>query len=91
MTLQQLIELIQEQAPEVGEKQALVFLNQAQQEFARKTEILRKKKSFTSQEDTRNYPLPDDVIKVRKIYANGNEISPLHGYPEYEDTSEGTM
>lgn len=91
MKVQQLIELIQEQVPDIGEKYALTLLNQAQQEFAEKTGILRKRQSFTTDANVRNYTLPGDVIRIRRVLVDNNTIGKLMGYPVKEDTTEGTM
>lgn len=91
MIIQQLVELIQKHAPDLGETEALILLNQAQIEFIERTNYLRSTKSFTTTANVRNYTLPTDVKEITDVYINNHEIKQLMGYPKTEDDSSGSM
>tara|TARA_R100001510_G_C7644084_1_gene201554 strand:- start:50 stop:322 length:273 start_codon:yes stop_codon:yes gene_type:complete len=85
MTQKQLIEIVQIHHPEMSETQIRLYLNQALDEFCRKTEILKTQSTITSTANKRYYDLDSfgkKFIKIERVEFDKNEISQLSGRPD---------
>lgn len=87
MTQKQIIEQIRQHHPQVTDVQIRGWINQAMDEFCRKTKIYTSAITFStnSSGDTRWYGLPDDVIEIKKVDFDGYEIPRLVNPPEKRD------
>lgn len=85
MTQKQMIELVQQHHPNVGETQIRLWLNQALREFCRKTGILKTGYQFTTTLNERWYGLPAYVVSVSDVDYDGYEIPKLVGKPIKRD------
>lgn len=85
MTQRQMIEMVQQHHPDVSETQIRIWLNQAMQEFCRKTRILRgTDNSIVTVANKRWYTLPSDILEVILVNYDGFRINKLIGVPEEE-------
>jgi len=85
MTQAQMIEIIQQHHPEMGEAQIRLYLNQALDVFCRKTEILQTQCVTTSVLNKRYYDidaLGKKFIKIERVEFDKTEISQLSGRPD---------
>ena len=90
MTQAQMIEIIQQHHPEMGEAQIRLYLNQALDIFCRKTEILQTQSTLTSVANTRYYDIDSlgkKFIKVDRVEFDKTEISQLSGRPDKYNNS----
>jgi len=90
MTQAQMIEIIQQHHPEMGEAQIRLYLNQALDTFCRKTEILQTQSTLTSSANTRYYDIDSlgkKFIKVDRVEFDKTEISQLSGRPDKYNNS----
>ena len=85
MTQTQIIELVQQHHPEMGETQIRLYLNRALDEFCRKTRILEFVFQFTTTEDQRYYTIDGSVLEIKSVDYDGKTISRLSGRPEIRD------
>jgi len=86
ITQRQMIEMVQQHHPDVSETQIRIWLNQAMQEFCRKTRILRgTDTSVTTVADKRWYTLPTDILEVLSVDYDGFRINRLIGTPNERD------
>ena len=85
MTQQEMIEMVQQHHPEIGETEIRIWLNQAQKEFCRKTKILKSAYQFTTVANQRWYGLSDEIIEVDSVDFDGYTISRLIGKPNLRD------
>ena len=85
MTQNQLIELVKKQFPLVSTTEIRVHLNNALDEFCRKTRILTTTKTLTTSADQRYYSLDSDVAEVLSVDFDGYDIPRLTGRPEKRD------
>ena len=85
MTQQEMIEMVQQHHPEVGETQIRIWLNQAQKEFCRKTKINKTAYQFTTTANQRLYGLPTNIIEVNSVDFDGYDIPRLVGRPIKRD------
>tara|TARA_R100000808_G_C2128495_1_gene138207 strand:+ start:933 stop:1196 length:264 start_codon:yes stop_codon:yes gene_type:complete len=87
MTQNQLIELIQKQHPEASKAEIRIHLNDALDEFCRKTGILTTAFQFTTTADQRYYDLDTKIAEVTSVDFDGYDIPRLTGRPEKRDLS----
>ena len=80
MTAKIMIELIQMHHPHIGEKEALLLLNQAKDDFCEDTEIVKTQNTFTTTANTLLYDVGlaagANVLKILNVWVgdSGNEI-----------------
>jgi hypothetical protein len=98
MTLNEIIELVKQHHPHMGETEIRLLANRASDDFCARTEIL--KDSFTlgadvDPDDTtankRYYTLPSEVLIIREVYLNNVRIPRLIGKPIIDDTTTEEM
>ena len=85
MTQAQLIEIVQQHHPEMGETQIRLYLNQALDQFCRKTEVLKSQCETTSVTNQRYYDIDSlgrKFIRIDRVEFDGNEIAQLSGRPD---------
>ena len=85
MTQNQLIDLVRKQFPNTPVAEIRVHLNDAIDEFCRKTRILTGRDSFTTTTDLRYYALNEFVSEVLSVDFDGYDIPILTGRPEKRD------
>ena len=86
MTQTELIEIVQQHHPLLGETQIRIFLNKALDEFCRKTRILKTLYTFSTVADKRYYNLDSSIVEVTRVDYDNYEIPRLVGQPEKIDT-----
>ena len=86
MTQTELIEIVQQHHPQLGETQIRIFLNKALDEFCRKTRILKTLYTFSTVADKRYYNLDSNIVEVTRVDYNNYEIPRLVGQPDKIDT-----
>ena len=85
MTQNQLIDLVRKQFPNTPVAEIRVHLNDALDEFCRRTRILTGTDSFTTVADQRYYGLDEFVSEVLSVDFDGYDIPRLTGRPEKRD------
>ena len=102
MTTKEMIELVQQHHPHMGETEIIKLLNRAKNDFCAKTEIVKKKYTSVSgayaddssgetatTADRRYYTLSKFILKIRDVWLNDVRISRMIGKPIIDDdTSE---
>ena len=90
MKLQQMIEQVRKHHPELSNRDIIVKLNQASDEFCARTLILDEATQFNTVIDQRYYGLKDSILEIKSVDlrdADGNtkSIKRLIGRPLYRD------
>ena len=85
MTQKQMLELVRQHHPDVGETQIRIWLNNASREFCRKTKILKTAYTFTTSLDERWYGLPPYIIDIIDVDFDGFGIPRFIGKPSKRD------
>ena len=85
MTQKQLIELIQQHHPVMGETEIRLALNRAQDDFCYKTELIKDTYTQDSVAGQRYYTLDGKILKVLSVQVNDVEIPRLIGRPIIDD------
>lgn len=90
MTAREMIELIQQHHPHIGEKEAIKILNRAKDDFCAKTEIVKDSYTSTTVANQRYYSLDNKVLKILSIWLNDILIPMLVGKPIIDDDESET-
>ena len=89
MTLKEMIEIVQQHHPTMGETEIVRQLNRAKDDFCAKTEILKDSYTTSTVANQRYYSLDKKILKVQSVWLNDVEIPMLVGKPIIDDdTSE---
>ena len=90
MTIRQMIELIQQHHPHMGETEIIKSINRTKDDFCAKTEIVKDTYTSATVANQRYYTLDSKIIKIRDIWLNDVKIPMLLSKPPIDDdTSEG--
>ena len=92
MTLLEMIELIKQHHPHMGDTEIRLALNRASDDFCMKTELIKESWAITSDNslsviDKRYYQLPSDVLRVTEVYFNNVRLPRMIGKPIIDDNS----
>ena len=85
MTQNQLIDLIKKQMPAATNAEVRIHLNDALDEFCRRSRVLTTAFQFTTVADQRYYDLDANVSEVTSVDFDGYDIPRLTGRPEKRD------
>ena len=88
MQLKEMIELVQQHHPHMGETEIVKLLNRAKDEFCEETAIYKKTDStIDTVADTRWYTIPTGLLKIDEVYLDNVRIPKMQGNPKIEDES----
>tara|TARA_Y100000401_G_scaffold116880_1_gene123775 strand:- start:2846 stop:3112 length:267 start_codon:yes stop_codon:yes gene_type:complete len=86
MTTKEMIELIQQHHPHIGETEAIKLLNRAKDEFCEETDIYKKTDgTIDTVADQRWYDIPSGLLKIEEVYFDDVKIPRLQGNPIIND------
>ena len=89
MKAKEMIELIQQHHPHLGEVEINKLLNRAKDDFCAKTEMVKKSITDTSVANQRYYNIDTSVIRIEDLWINDVLVPRLIGKPKIDDdTSE---
>ena len=95
MKLIEMVELVQQHHPHMGETEIIKLLNRAKDDFCERTEIVKSTYTIETVANQRYYSLKDvggvtsEVLKVREVWLNDTLIPRLLEKPPVDDdTSE---
>jgi hypothetical protein len=90
MEAKEMIELIQQHHPHMGEVEAIKLLNRAKDDFCAETEIIRDSYTTSTVANQRYYTLDTKIIKIKSIWLNDVRIPMLIGKPIIDDDTSET-
>ena len=94
MKLIQMIEMVKQHHPHMGDTEFRMLFNRASDDLCAKTELVKESWSLTSDSSAtvanqRYYSLDTKIIKIKSVWLNDVEIPMLVGKPIIDDdTSE---
>ena len=71
MLTKEMIELVQQHHPHMGQVEVVKLLNRAKDEFCERTDIYKKTGSSTTTAGQRWYSLPAGLLKIERVLLNG--------------------
>ena len=89
MQTKEMIELVQQHHPHLGEVETIKLLNRAKDDFCARTEIVKDSYTTSTVANQRYYKLDTKIIKIQSIWLNDVEIPMSLSKPIIDDdTSE---
>ena len=89
MTLKEMVELVQQHHPHIGEVELVRLINRAKDDFCLKTEMIKDSYTSSTVANQRYYTLDSKIIKIKSVWLNDVRIPMLIGKPIIDDdTSE---
>ncbi len=89
MKTKEMIELVQQHHPHLGEVETIKLLNRAKDDFCARTEIVKDSYTTSTVANQRYYKLDTKIIKIQSIWLNDVEIPMSLSKPIIDDdTSE---
>jgi len=89
MKNKEMIELVQQHHPHMGEVEVIKLLNRAKDDFCSKTEIIKDSYTGTTVANQRYYDIDARIIKIQSLWLNGIEIPRFLGKPIIDDEDAG--
>lgn len=87
MTTKEMIELVQQHHPHMGETEIIKLLNRAKDDFCERTEIVKSTHIQATVANQRYYPLDNTIMKVNEVWLNDTLIPRLVNKPAIDDDS----
>ena len=91
MTQKELLELVKQHHPTMGNTEIRAKLNRAQYDFCARTELLKKTYTQDTVAGKRYYPLSTSILKVLKVQLDDIYIPRLIGDPIIDDDEFGAQ
>ena len=85
MTTKEMIELVQQHHPHMGEVEVIKLLNRAKDDFCAKTEIVKDSYTTTTVANQRYYRISTNILKILSVWLNDVQIPMLLGKPIIDD------
>jgi len=92
MKLIQMIEMVKQHHPHIGDTELRMLFNRASDDLCAKTELIKESWSLSSDTSAtvanqRYYALPTDLLKITEVYINDVRVPRLIGKPKIDDTT----
>ena len=85
MLTKEMIELVQQHHPKMGEVEIIKLINRAKDDFCARTEIVKDTYTVATTADKRYYNLDKRIIKIQSIWLNDVLIPKIIGKPIIDD------
>ena len=89
MTIKEMIELVQQHHPHLGQTEVVKLLDRAKNDFCAKTEIVKDTYTGTTVANQRYYDIDARILKIKSIWLNDVKIPKLIGKPIIDDEDAG--
>ena len=90
MKTKEMIELVQQHHPHLGEVEAIKLLNRAKDDFCARTEIVKDSYTTSTVANQRYYTLDTKIVKIQSIWLNDVDNPMLLGKPLIDDDTSET-
>ena len=86
MKTKEMVELVQQHHPHMGETEIIKLLNRVKDDFCEETEIFKKTDAtIDTVSDQRWYDIPSGLTKIEEVYFDDVKIPRLQGNPIIND------
>jgi len=85
MLTKEMIELVQQHHPKMGEVEIVKLINRAKDDFCARTEIVKDTYTVSTTADKRYYNLDKRIIKIQSLWLNDVLIPKMVGKPIIDD------
>jgi hypothetical protein len=89
MTAKEMIELVQQHHPHMGEVEVIKLLNRAKNDFCARTEIVKDSYTLNTVASQRYYDIDNRIIKIKSVWVDDIKIPKMIGKPVIDDEDTG--
>jgi len=89
MTAKEMIELVQQHHPHMGEVEVIKLLNRAKNDFCARTEIVKDSYTLNTVANQRYYDIDNRIIKIKSVWIDDIKIPKMIGKPVIDDEDTG--
>ncbi len=89
MKIVEMIELVQQHHPHMGQTEIVKLLDRAKNDFCARTEIVKDSYTGTTVANQRYYDIDARIIKIKDIYLNDVLIPRMLEKPSIDDEDDG--
>tara|TARA_R100000781_G_C4081476_1_gene127880 strand:- start:1659 stop:1937 length:279 start_codon:yes stop_codon:yes gene_type:complete len=89
MTIKEMIELVQQHHPHMGQTEIVKLLDRAKNDFCARTEIVKDSYTGTTVANQRYYDIDNRIIKIKSVWIDDIKIPKLIGKPIIDDEDAG--
>ena len=89
MKIVEMIELVQQNHPHMGQTEIVKLLDRAKNDFCARTEIVKDSYTGTTVANQRYYDIDARIIKIKDIYLNDVLIPRMLEKPSIDDEDDG--
>ena len=89
MSIKEMIELVQQHHPHMGQTEIVKLLDRAKNDFCAKTEIVKDSYTGTTVAGQRYYDIDSRILKIKSVWLNDVKIPKLIGKPIIDDEDDG--
>ena len=89
MKLKEMLDLVQQHHPHMGETEIVKLLNRAKDDFCNKTEAFKTTKTMSTVANQRYYHLNKSIIEIKDVWLDSLKIPRLVGKPIIDDSDSG--
>ena len=90
MEIKEMIELVQQHHPHMGQTEIVKLLNRAKDDFCAKTEIIKDSYTTNTDANQRYYTLDNRILRIKEVYLDDVKIPMIVGKPPIDDTTGET-
>jgi hypothetical protein len=90
MSIKEMIELVKQHHPHMGQTEIVKLLNRAKDDFCSKTEIIKDSYTTSTVANQRYYTLDNKILKLKEVYLDDVKIPMLTGKPLIDDSTGET-
>jgi hypothetical protein len=89
MSIKEMMELVQQHHPHMGQTEIVKLLDRAKNDFCAKTSIVKDTYTGTTVANQRYYDMDNRIIKIKSVWLNGIKIPKMIGKPIIDDEDSG--
>ena len=90
MSIKEMIELVKQHHPHMGQTEIVKLLNRAKDDFCSKAEIIKDSYTTSTVANQRYYTLDNKILKLKEVYLDDVKIPMLTGKPLIDDSTGET-
>ena len=89
MSIKEMLELVQQHHPHMGQTEIVKLLDRAKNDFCAKTELVKDTYTGTTVASQRYYDIDSRILKIKSVWLNDIKLPKLIGKPIIDDEDDG--
>ena len=89
MSIKEMMELVQQHHPHMGQTEIVKLLDRVKNDFCAKTEMVKDSYTGTTVANQRYYHIDSRILKIKSVWLNDIKLPKLIGKPIIDDEDDG--